>query len=113
MPNRKVVFFWKTDGRVIWGALRNCSSEPQQVLPRQDLILVRCQGVGGFQVPDRPAMRIPEKRCGREFLKLVQAGGGVSWLNKMKRKYGQVFDETLGTCKTHIVTSIPFKYKVP
>ena len=29
LPNRKVVFFWKTNGRDIWGSLRNCSNEPQ------------------------------------------------------------------------------------
>ena len=58
LPNRKVVFYWKTDGRAIWGALRNCFGEPQQILPRQDVLLIRCHGVVKFQVPDQPILTI-------------------------------------------------------
>ena len=38
IPNRKVVFLGKTNGCRYWGALKNYSKEPQQLLPWNDLV---------------------------------------------------------------------------
>ena len=102
LPNRKVVFFWKTNGCTIWGALKNCSAEPQQVLPRHDLILVNTR-MRSFKVPDSATMVIPDKRRGREFLRAIENGQVNTWLSSIKSKYKEVFEEALGTCKTHVV----------
>ena len=71
LPNRKVVFLWKTNGKNIWRALKNYSKEPQHILPWHDLILVKTR-VGFFQVPNKPIMQIPKGQKGREFLRKIK-----------------------------------------
>ena len=66
LPNRQVDFILKTDGVRIWGALRNLSAEPQQLMPRFDLLACRA-AVQWFRVPDKGVLSIPQGRKGQGF----------------------------------------------
>ena len=52
LPNRQVTFIVKTDGVRIWGALKNFSAEPQQLMPHYDLLACRAT-VDWFRIPDK------------------------------------------------------------
>ena len=112
LVNRKVVFLWKTNGRNIWGALKNYSAKPQQILPWHALVLVNT-GAGFFKVLDNPIMGILDKRHGKEFLRKIEGDTREGWLNRMKSKYQSLFADSLGTCKTYVVKSILFKHEFP
>ena len=123
LPNRHVTFIMKTDGVRIWGALKNFSADPQQLMPRNDLFACYTS-VRWFQVPDHAISLIPECRKGRALCTF--AGSNLPsedsphghnqmfrWLFALKEKYAAVFAPGLGTCRTYMVHSFPFKFPLP
>ena len=71
IPNRQVTFIFKTDGVRIWGALKNFSAQPQQLMPRYDLLACRTS-VQWFRIPDKGVILIPQGRKGQGFCILDQ-----------------------------------------
>ena len=71
LPNRQVTFIVKTDGVRIWGALKNFSADPQQLMPRYDLLACRTS-VQWLRLPDKGVVLIPEGRKGRGFLQAIR-----------------------------------------
>ena len=123
LPNRQVTFILKTDGVRLWGALKNFSGEPQHLMPRYDLVACR-SSLQWYRVPDRPVVLIPEGRKGRLLDRINVLDMGtlnkvssltelLEWLKALKERYATVFAAGLGTCRTHVVRSFPFKHPLP
>jgi len=123
LPNRQVTFLVKTDGVRIWGALKNFSAEPQQLMPRYDLLACRTS-VQWFRVPDKGVLLIPEGRKGQGFCILDQSqralgtiahvmGTRSEWLATLRTQFAEVFAAGLGTCRTYVVRSFPFRFPLP
>ena len=106
LPNRQVTFLVKTDGVRIWGALKNFSAEPQQLMPRYDLLACRTS-VRWFRVLDKGVLLIPEGRKGQGFCtidQLQRAPGTIAhvmgtrsaWLQTLRVQFAAVLRMALG-----------------
>ena len=121
LPNRHVTFIFKTDGVRIWGALKNFSAEPQQLMPRHDLLACHTS-VQWVRIPDQGVVLIPKGRKGRGFCQLARESLHSSalassrqppWLSTLRAQYGAVFQAGLGTCRTYVVRNFPFRFPLP
>ena len=121
LPNRHVTFLVKTDGVRIWGALKNFSAEPQQLMPRYDLLACRTS-VQWLRIPDKGVVLIPEGRKGYGFCQVVWESHGnavqvigthPAWLAALRSQYSAVFQAGLRTCHSYMVRSFPFRFPLP
>ena len=123
IPNRQVTFIFKTDGVRIWGALKKFSAQPQQLMPRYDLLACRTS-VQWFRIPDKGVILIPQGRKGQGFCifdqlpavpaNVAHVGGSRSeWLDTLRTQFAGVFADGLGTCRTYIVRCFPFRFPLP
>ena len=76
LPNRQVTFILKTDGVRLWGALKNFSGEPQQLMLHYDLLACRTS-IQWYRVPDRKAILILKGRKCRGFCRINALQGVV------------------------------------
>ena len=90
-------------------------------MPRYDLLACRAL-VDWFRIPDKGVVLIPEGRKGRGFCHVVRnLSGSVhlptvsvpTWVAALKSKYAGVFEAGLGTCRTYLVRSFPFRFPLP
>ena len=81
IPNRKVMFLGKSDGRRFWGALKNFSREPQQILPKNDIVACKTR-VKWYNIADHRVWIIPQKRVGR-----LNSTQDMDWLQSLKKRF--------------------------
>ena len=119
LPARAVDFVFKTDGCRIWGVLHNLTSTPQHLSPRFDLIACRTS-IQQYSTPDCGSLPVPSTRQGMlRSPPRTQFAGATStplvppWLLAFRQQFPSLFQPGLGRCRTHQVSSFPFKFPLP